>query len=421
MIELIIIIFTSLLISFLLTLQQIHFAVVVSSKNDYEKGNSVRNSIINGFLKKPKQFIESNNLAKLAFLGIYGTSAFYLFESSEIRIPFVGFEWLLYLVLAIAASVVYVALCEFLPRLFFDYKASHLSFRSILWSLLLVYLLFYPLVSILHKAADSVWRILKRRDNPILPNNTLGQASFDTNLHEISQQNSGPEMETDRKIIQNVIDFSSIRVKESMIPRTEIVAVNMQTATWNDLKEKFSESGHSRIVIYEEDIDHVTGYVHVLEMFDNDQDWRKHIKEIPFVPEIMVGHDLMHELMQKQKNIAVVVDEFGGTVGIITLEDLVEEIFGEIEDEHDKRSIIERKINDKEYIFAGRMEIGSINEKYELNLPESEDYQTLAGYLLFVNQRFPNVNQVITVNNLSFTILKMSKTKVELVKIVLNS
>lgn len=409
----------SLLVGFLLTLQQVHFAIVVDSKSENERGTSIRDSIIKGFYRKPGQFLGATALAKLFFFTVFVVVSFnFVFtETVLLQSPF---RWLTIAGLILVASLLYLFCCEFLPRLFYNYESKHLSIRKLLVPITLVYVFFYPWVSLF----SHIGHLLSMRSSDRNKMKTMpdwGESSFDILLKERLESSSDSEMETERQIIRNVIDFSSTRVKDSMVPRTEIVSVNLETATLNELKEKFSESGHSRILVFKEDIDHVVGYIHSLEMFQNQHNWQEQIKEVPFVPETMAAHDLMKDLMQKQKNLAVVVDEFGGTVGIISLEDLVEEIFGEIEDEHDKKSFIERKINDKEYIFAGRMEIDYINEQYNLDLPVSEDYLTLAGYLIYVNERFPKLNQVITVNNLSFTILKMSPTKVELVKVVVNA
>lgn len=410
----------SLASGFLLTLQQVHFALAVSSKAESERGTSIRGSIIKGFYRKPKQFLGATSLAKLFFLVVFGVSSFDFVYSETVLLQ-TPFRWVAMFGLILSCSWLYLFCCEFLPRLFYNYEAKRISIKHLIAPITLVYVLFYPWVSLFGHIANLIFKPKETSANGQGENNSgWGESAFDILAKKHQDGGSDSEMEAERQIIRNVIEFSSTRVKDSMVPRTEIVSVNLKTATPTELKEKFSQSGHSRILVFDGDIDHIVGYIHSLEMFHDQNNWQAHIKEVPFVPETMAAHHLMHDLMQKQMNLAVVVDEFGGTVGIISLEDLVEEIFGEIEDEHDKKSFIERKINDKEYIFAGRMEIDYINEQYNLDLPVSEDYLTLAGYLISVNERFPKLNQVITVNNLSFTILKMSPTKVELVKVVVN-
>lgn len=410
----------SLIMNFLLTLQQVHFAIVVSNKSENEKDNSIRSSITNGFYRKPRQFLSATGLAKFLFFSLF-LVVFFNLTFKESFIFHNGFEWFIVAGFIFLSTFIYLFTCEFLPRFIYNYTNKHLTIKGMIVPITIVYVFFYPWVSLFSHIIDFIFKYTNRNQHLLESGIGWGDTAFDIAIHQqIQKENDNPSMESERQIIQNVIDFSSTRVKDSMIPRTEIISVNMEAINASDLKEKFSQSGHSRIIVYKEDIDHIIGYIHALEMFGNQGKWQEHIKDVPFVPETMSAHDLMKDLMQKQKNLAVVVNEFGGTVGIITLEDLVEEIFGEIEDEHDKKRFIERKINDKEYIFAGRMEIDYINETYHLNLPTSEDYLTLAGYLIYVNERFPKLNQVITVGNVSFTVLKMSPTKVDLVKVVIN-
>lgn len=420
MIGLLVYIFVSLLINFLLTLQQIHFVIVANSKTENEHVNSVRESIINGFYRKPKQFLEATALAKLFFFAIFIVASFHLLSTQTLLFEQTTIEWLIVTAFIFLSSFLYLFCCEFLPRFFYDYTNKHLSIRHLLAPMVFVYVLFYPLAGLFYHIKNLFLRRSSKKNEQEPAALHWDESAFDVYIKEQLDKNTNPEEESEKQIIRNVIDFSSTKVKESMIPRTEIVSVNIENTTVAELKEKFSQSGHARIIVYQDDIDHVVGYIHSLELFKGQNEWKEHIKEIPFVPETMAAHDLMKDLTQKQKNIAVVVDEYGGTVGIITLEDLVEEIFGEIEDEHDKKNFIERKINDKEFIFSGRIEIDYINEQYDFDLPVSEDYLTLGGLLIYVNERFPNLNQVIVVNNISFTILKMSPTKVELVKVVVN-
>ncbi|MCD8268862.1 MAG: CBS domain-containing protein, partial [Parabacteroides sp.] len=184
-----------------------------------------------------------------------------------------------------------------------------------------------------------------------------------------------------------------------------------------ELRSKFIETGLSKILIYNENIDDIIGYIHSSELFKNPEDWTQNIKDVSIVPETMAANKLMKILMQEKKSLAVVVDEFGGTSGIVTLEDLVEEIFGEIEDEHDMKSYVARKVSDDEYLVSGRMEIDSLNEKFDLELPESDDYVTIAGYILHFYQKFPKLNESIVIDKYTFKILKVTATKIELVKL----
>ena len=201
-----------------------------------------------------------------------------------------------------------------------------------------------------------------------------------------------------------------------MIPRTEIIAVD-QEASLEELKETFIENGVSKVIVYKDDIDNIIGYIHSSEMFKGISDWRKNIRTIPIVPETMSAHKLMKLFMQQKRSLAIVVDEFGGTAGIVALEDLVEEILGDIEDEHDTNSTIAKAIGENEYILSGRLEIEKANEEFGLNLPEKDDYQTIGGLILHEYQSFPKTHETITVGNFQFKIIKVTATKIELVKL----
>ena len=201
-----------------------------------------------------------------------------------------------------------------------------------------------------------------------------------------------------------------------MVPRTEIVSIEYGTSL-EELKARFIESGISKIIVYKENIDNIVGYIHSSEMFREVTDWAEHIRQLPIVPETMGAHKLMKLFMQQKKSLAVVVDEFGGTSGIVALEDLVEEIFGEIEDEHDTTSYIAKEIGDNEYILSGRLEIEKANELFSLDLPESDEYQTVGGLILHHYQSFPKMHEVIKFDNFQFKIIKVTATKIELVKL----
>ena len=199
------------------------------------------------------------------------------------------------------------------------------------------------------------------------------------------------------------------------MPRTEIVACDT-SATMEELRSKFIETGLSKILVYNENIDNIIGYIHSSELFKNPEDWTQHIRSVSIVPETMAANKLMKLLMQEKKSLAVVVDEFGGTSGIVTLEDLVEEIFGEIEDEHDMKSHVAKKVSDNEYLLSGRMEIDTLNEMFGLDLPESDDYVTIAGFILHFYQKFPKLNETVQIDKYSFKIIKVTATKIELVR-----
>ena len=220
------------------------------------------------------------------------------------------------------------------------------------------------------------------------------------------------------KIFQNALDFSETKIRDCMVPRTEIDAVE-DTASIEELKQVFIESGHSKIVVYHEDIDHIIGYIHSSDMFTASKTaiCADLVREISFVPETMLASKLMKQLMQQKRSLAVVVDEFGGTSGLVSLEDIMEEITGEIEDEHDNTNLVAKQLSDHEYMLSARQEIEKVNEMFDLDLPESDEYMTIGGLILHEYQSFPKLNEIVKIGHYEFKIVKNTATKIELVRL----
>ena len=227
------------------------------------------------------------------------------------------------------------------------------------------------------------------------------------------------DVEHEIKIFQNALDFSTVKLRDCMIPRTDIVAVEENTPI-AELKQKFIDSGVSKIIVYNEDIDNVIGYVHSKELFKNPQSVKSMINQLTFVPETMSGNRMMQLFMQERRSIAIVVDEYGGTSGLLTLEDLIEEIFGEIEDEHDKDNLVERQINENEYLFSGRLEIEYLNETFHLNIPEMDDYDTLAGFILYHHLNLPLTGEMVQIEPYTFIVRKVTNTRIDLVQMTVD-
>ena len=235
----------------------------------------------------------------------------------------------------------------------------------------------------------------------------------------INNAENEEDIEDEVKIFQNALDFADTKVRDCMVPRTEIRAVE-DNCSLDELMTVFVESGKSKIIVYHDDIDHITGYIHSSEMFRAPKEWRDNIQKMPYVPETMTARKLMQTFLQKKKSLAVVIDEFGGTSGIVSLEDIVEEIFGEIEDEHDSSNYIAKQLPDGEYMLSARLEIDKITEMFNLELPESEEYMTLGGLILHYYQSFPKLNEVVTIGRFEFKIIKNTMTKIELVRLKVN-
>ena len=228
----------------------------------------------------------------------------------------------------------------------------------------------------------------------------------------IDNAKSDDEIEDEVKIFRNALDFADTKVRDCMVPRTEINAVEEGCAV-EELKNAFIESGKSKIIVYRGDIDHIVGYVHSSDLFHLPYT----VRDLPFVPETMAASKMMQTFLQKQRTIAVVVDEFGGTSGLVTLEDIVEEIFGDIEDEHDSNNYVARQLSDNEYLLSARLEISKINDLFQLDLPESDDYMTLGGLILNTYQSLPKLNEVVSSPPYEFKIVKNTMTKIELVRL----
>ena len=225
------------------------------------------------------------------------------------------------------------------------------------------------------------------------------------------------EIEEEVKIFHNALDFADTKVRDCMVPRTEIYAIDIDDCTLDELRSKFVDSGHSKMVVYREDIDHIIGYIHSSELFKHIDDISEHIQQMPYVPETMAAGKLMQIFLQQKKSLGVVVDEFGGTSGIVSLEDIVEEIFGDIEDEHDNAKYVAKLLDDGDYLLSARLEIEKVNELFDLDLPESDDYMTVGGLILHEYQSFPKLNEIVKIGRFEFKIIKNTMTKIELVRL----
>ncbi|GHV30655.1 hypothetical protein FACS1894177_03620 [Bacteroidia bacterium] len=254
------------------------------------------------------------------------------------------------------------------------------------------------------KISDKSPKSFGRNDLDYLLQKTIDEAPDDA------------EIDTEVRFFQNAMEFSQVKIRDCMVPRTEIIAVDKSTSL-GELTSKFVETGLSKIVVYEGDIDNIVGYIHSSELFGRPADWTQSIVILPFVPENMAANKLMKTMLAEKKSMVIVVDEFGGTAGLVTLEDLVEEIFGEIEDEHDTKLYVAKQVKDNEYVLSGRMEIDRANEMFDLNIPESDEYLTIAGFILENYQNFPKLNETILIDNFEFKIIKVTRTKIELVRL----
>lgn len=325
-------------------------------------------------------------------------------------------EVLLVVTQTIISTLVILITGEFLPKTLFKINPN-LTLKIFCVPTFLCYLILYPISKFSALVSTTILRLagkkIKKEDSEKAFSKVDLDYLIESSIDDTIKEN---EIEPEIQIFRNVLDFSNIKVKDCMIPRTEIIAAETGTSK-EEIMKIFIDSGLSKLIIYRDNIDNIIGYIHSSEMFNTHTDWENNIKSIPVVPESMSANKLMQLLMQQKKTLAVIVDEFGGTSGIIALEDLVEELLGDIEDEHDNKNTIAKKINENEYILSGRLEIEEINEKFNLNLPESDEYQTLGGLIINEFQRIPKPHENILIDRFQFNIIKATSTKIELVKL----
>lgn len=384
-----------------------------------ETNKGIATRILSVFYEHPNNFISTllvgNNIA-LVIYGILMSQLLDILFLGELRKQ--GYEVLQLILETIISTLIVLVTGEFLPKTLFKINPNGVI-RFFAIPTMLFYIVLYPI----SKVASGISKVLLRCFG-MKVNNADNDTSFTkVDLDHLIQSNiddvkNEDEISDEVTLFQNALDFSNVKVRDCIVPRTEIDAVETETSL-EDLKKQFVETGHSKIIIYKEDIDEILGYVHSSEMFrlKTNEAWTSSIREVPFVPETMTAHKLMKIFMQQKRSLAVVVDEFGGTSGIVTLEDLVEEIFGEIEDEHDKENYVATDLGEGEYMLSARLEIEKVNEMFDLNLPESDQYLTIGGLILHEYQSFPKVNEVVKFDNWEFRIIKKTTTKIELVRL----
>jgi CBS domain containing-hemolysin-like protein len=316
------------------------------------------------------------------------------------------------------STFIVLMVAEFMPKALVRINPN-LALRVMSFPLFIIFIVLYPISSVIHKLSNLILKSILRLDSVNQYDNMVFGKIDLNNLINESHNKSGEtnsEEKDEIKLFQNALDFSNVKVRDCMIPRTEIVAVNIRDSI-DELKQKFIDSGFSKILIYDDNIDNMDGYVTSKELFKNPASIQSMMIEISYVPETMPANKLLKKFIKEHKSVAVVVDEFGGISGILTIEDIMEEIFGEIDDEHDVDEFVEKNPEKGQYIFSGRLEIDYLNENYDLGFPESEEYDTLAGYILFQHQNIPKANDKIITEKYEIRILKVSRTRIELVQL----
>jgi CBS domain containing-hemolysin-like protein len=305
---------------------------------------------------------------------------------------------------------------EFMPKTVFRINPN-VMLKVFALPVFLIYIVLYPISKFSSWISTMMMRLFGVK-NEQQESGAITMDELDDYIQQtIEDQKDKEEIENEVKIFRKAIDFKDTHISDCMIPRNEIVAVDVETTTKEQLIDTFVTTGLSKIVVYSDDIDNVCGYIHVAELLDAEVVWKERIKPVLYTPESMLANKMMRRLMAEKKSMAIVVDEFGGTCGLVTLEDLVEEIFGEIEDEHDFEKQVGTRLSDTSFEFSGRAEIEYINEEFDLDLKESESYHTLAGYLLDNLESLPTQGDVYEISGLKFTIIKMSATRIETIRV----
>jgi CBS domain containing-hemolysin-like protein len=394
-------------------------AFVTSNKLRIEldrKQGAFGSGIIKIFTSNPGQYIATMLIGNNIGLVVYGLIISKIL--SPVIYSFTGSDVITLILQTLISTAIILFVAEFLPKAVFLINPNFFL-KSLSLPTIIFFILFYPISKFTFVASNWFIRIffgLKEGDSS-RENIVFSKVDLDHFVNLSKQSNE--EAETDHhniKIFQNALDFSNVKLRECMVPRTEIEAIDISSSV-EKLREKFIETRHSRILIYEGTIDHITGYFELKELYKNPPDIKSGIRKLAIVPETMPASKLLKLFAGQRRNVALVVDEFGGTSGIVTLEDVLEEIVGDIEDEHDTNEFTEKVISSTEYIFSGRLDTDYLNEKYHLGLPEEDDYETLAGMILYYHGSIPKANDIIRIGNIVIKVLKVTATRLDLVNV----
>ena len=380
--------------------------------------NGFNAKFLNFITKNPSRFIATmlvgNNIS-LVIYGIFmGDRILQLFFPETLLGGAISIH--IVFIQTVISTIIILLTAEFLPKVFFQ-QFSNVLMKVFAIPTAFFYVFFFPITSMIIILSDYILiKFFKTKGDQVQL--TFSKIELGNYIEE--QLESTKDMDTvdsEIQIFQNALDFSEVKVREAMVPRTEIIATEI-TASLSDIKKLFTFSGLSKIPVFDDSIDDILGYIHVFEMFKKPTDLKKILLPVAFVPETMKISEVLKLLTKQRKSIAVVLDEYGGTSGIITVEDIIEELFGEIEDEHDHVALFEKQIDKGLFEFSARVEVDYINQKYDLSLPENEFYETLGGLIVYLKEEIPTEGTVIEIENYEFEIKEVSSTKIE--KVILN-
>jgi CBS domain containing-hemolysin-like protein len=402
------VIFVSILLSAFFSGMEIAFVSANKMHIELEKKkNSFLSKILSRITKKPSKFITTMLVGNNISLVIYG----YFMGDVLMKAfnPYIHNEFLLLLLQTFISTIIILITAEFLPKAIFRIYANE-AIKIFAIPAYLFYILFNVFSRFITYISDFFLRIFfNTSEDKVQLAFTKAELG-----HYIDEQleTAEDELDSEIQIFQNALEFHNVKAREAMIPRTEIVAVEVHDSP-NNLKQLFNDTGFSKIMVYNNSLDDIIGYAHFFDLFKKPKNIRSILLPIEIVPETMMINDILNDLIHKSKSVAIVLDEYGGTSGLITVEDIIEELFGEIEDEHDSVKLLEEKINDREFKFSTRLEVDYINETYNLELAENSNYETLGGLIVHHTENIPSSGEVIEIDNYQFTILKESASKIE--------
>lgn len=383
---------------------------------DFKK-NKFSAKIINKFFRNQSQFIGClllcNNIANV----VYGIAIARILEPiiANILPDVINNDFVVLLCQTLLSTLLVLITGEFLPKIIFGINPNK-SMRIFAVPAMTLFIILYPIILIFISISELVIKYILRVD---IPHEDYKLNTVD--LNDYIKEYANPEDEDEDiqqgiELFQNAIEFHNVKLRECMVPRTEIQAIDIEDKI-EEVKAVFEETKHSKLLVFENNIDNIIGYIHINDVLTKTKDLRSKVRPIEFYPETYSAQELLKRLSKKRQSIAVVVDEFGGTSGIISIEDLIEEIFGEIEDEFDVEENVEQTINANDHIFSARLEIDYLNKNYKFNFPESDDYETLAGYIIHYHESIPEIGEEILIGNYIFKIIKATDTKLEEVEI----
>ena len=376
-----------------------------------KQSNSIVSRLLQRILHSPSKYIATMLVGNNISLVVYGITMAVVLEPT-IQV-YTQSSFIVLLIQTLISTSIILVTAEFIPKAFFRLNANRFL-RILVFPLTLFYYLLAPIVSVIIFLSKRVLKLFGLA--LVEDSHVFGKLDLEEYLKFHSSESNYKNLDVEVKILQNALDFSSVKIRECMLPRTEIVAIEV-TKTIEDLLKIFIDTKLSKVLIYEENIDNIIGYAHSNELFKSPKNIKSILIPISYVPESMMANDMLELFIKERKGIAVVVDEFGGTSGMITIEDIVEEILGEIEDEYDSEKDLEIEIDETTYRFSARLEIDYLNDKYHLDLPKSDEYETLGGLLISQLETIPMKFTEIKIGDYRIVIDQVTETKIEAVTI----